>query len=183
MSIRDEINYRIDEGRLFRLEPRIVGDAKERTVLMSMEINLMVNGPWSDGPMGNRCAILRAELENFVSGEPITVCWNPFRANDTHQMGRLDKVEDEIWDYRSVHPSPGLRIFCRFAEKDVLVALTCSPRSVQVSWLSRLPLLRGSSSEWKIAKRECRAEWAKLFPAYSPMTGENVNDYITNAVL
>ncbi len=160
-----------------------MGDAKTRTVLMSYEINSMVNGPWPDGPMGNRCARLRAELENFVSGEPITVCWNPFEARDTHQMGRLDKVADEIWDYRSVDPKPGLRIFCRFAERDVLVALTCSPRSVPVSWLPRLPLLKGVSNEWKIAKRECRAEWAKLFPTYAPISGEHVNDYITNAVL
>ena len=143
----------------------------------------MVNGPWESGPSGNRCARLRADLENFVSGAPITVCWEPFKGRKIHQIGRLDKVEEEVWDYRCNDPEPGLRIFCRFAENDVLVALTCSPRSVPVSWLARMPLLGRNSREWKLAKKECCAEWRKLFPAYPPLTGENVDDYISNAIL
>ena len=110
MSIRDEINHRIGEERLFRLAPLVVGDKKARTVLMSVEINSMVNGPWLDGAEGNRCARLRADLENFVSGEPITVCWEPFKGREVHQIARLDKVEEEVWDYRSVEPAPGLRV-------------------------------------------------------------------------
>ena len=183
MSIRDEINNRIAEGRLFRLTPLFSSDGKERTVLMSEEINRLVTGPWEEGPMGNRCSGLRAELENFVSGAPISVCWIPFEANGNHQLGRLDKIEDGVWDYRSTNPPPGLRVFCRFAEKDVLVAFTCSPRSVHVSWLDRLPLLGRQSREWKRAILECRAEWAKLFPAYQPISGGSIDDYISNPVV
>lgn len=152
-------------------------------VLMSAEIDTMVNGAWESSIAGNRCAIVRANLENFVSGEPIKVCWEPFEADDKHQMGRLDPVRDGVWDYRHVDPKPGLRIFCRFAEKDVLIALTCSPRSIPVSWLPRLPLGIWNSREWKLAIRECKAEWNKLFPTYPPLIGESVDDYLTNAVL
>jgi hypothetical protein len=182
MSIRDEINARIKEGRLFRLEPENQKDEKRRTVLISEEINRMVSGPWPDGPMGLRCARLRADLENIVTAELITVCWDPFKARN-EQIGRLHRVEDEVWDLRSQKPKPGLRAFFRFAEKDVFVVLTVAPRSVPVSWLSRLPLLRRESREWRNAIIECRTEWKKLFPAYEPIHGTDINVYLTGAIL
>ena len=182
MSIRDEINARIREGRLFQLDPRNKRDPRKRTVLMSVEINQMVSGPWENTAMGNRCAFLRADLENIVSGDFITVCWDPFKARN-EQIGRLDPTTDEVWDLRCQNPAPGLRVFCRFAEKDVLVALTCSPRSVSLPWLSRLPLLHRLSREWRTAIIECRREWIKLFPAHEPISGNDINAYLTDAIL
>jgi len=182
MSIRDKIISRIRENRLFRLRPIFEGDAEERTVLMSQEINEMVSGPWPNGPMGIRCGLLRADLESFVHGDRITVNWDPFKARDA-KMGRLDPIADEVWDVRSQEPSPGLRVFCRFAEKDVLVALTCSPRSISVSWLDRLPLLGRDSRQWRDAIIECKHDWNTLFPAYEPLRGDSLDDYITNAIL
>jgi hypothetical protein len=183
MSIRDEINNRIGEGRLFVLTPRIAGDPQVRTIVMSAEINNLVSEPWPHDAEGSRRAKLRADLEYFVSGKLVSVCWEAGAGRAYHQLGRLDPSEDEIWDYRSVDPRPALRVFCRFAEKDVLVAFTCSPRSVSVSWLDRLPLLERGSFEWKTAMKECRAEWSKLFPTYEPLKGDNLHDYLSNAVL
>jgi hypothetical protein len=180
MSIRAEINLRIAEGRLFRLPPRNVKDVRLRTVLVSEEINHMVSGPWPDGPVGARCAHLRNDLEAFISSEFITVCWKPYKAYD-EQVGRLDA--HEVWEVRCRAPRPSLRIFCRFAEKDVLVALTCSPRWKEVSWLHRLPLLGRESDQWKGALAECQSTWNKLFPMHSPFSGNSADDYITNAVL
>jgi hypothetical protein len=182
MSIRDEINARIEERRLFRLKPLNEKDEKRRTVLMSEEINGMVSGPWPDGPMGLRCTRLRADLENVVTAEFITVCWDPFKARN-EQIGRLDPVEDEVWDLRSQKPKPALRAFFRFAEKDILVVLTCSPRWVPVSWLRRLPLLGRETREWRRAIVECRSEWRKLFPAHEPISGTDINVYLTGAIL
>ena len=59
-----------------------------------------------------------------VRNDVMTVCWDPFKARDA-KIGRLYPIADEVWDLRSQAPPPGLRVFCRFAEKDVLVALTC----------------------------------------------------------
>jgi hypothetical protein len=182
MSIRDEINARIEEGRLFRLKPINAKDGQRRTVLLSEEVNGIVSGPWPDGPTGCRCGRLRADLENLITAEFITVCWDPFKARN-EQIGRLHRVEDEVWDLRSQKPKPGLRAFFRFAEKDVFVVLTIAPRSVPVSWLSRLPLLRGESREWRNAILECRTEWKKLFPAHEPIHGANINVYLTGAIL
>jgi hypothetical protein len=180
MSIRDEINARIEEGRLFCLKPLNSKDQKRRTVLMSQEINAIVCGPWPDGPMGARCARLRGDLENFITAEFITVCLKPFKARD-EQIGRLDA--DEVWDLRSQEPKPGLRILFRFAEKDVLVAFTCLPRSVPVPWLLRLPLLGQESREWRNAILECKREWNLLFPAYQPLKGSTVDDYLTGGTI
>jgi hypothetical protein len=182
MSIRVEINNRISEGRLFRLRPHVQSDPNERTVLMSSEIHDLVSGPWPDGPMGIRCGYLRADLESFVANDVITVCWDPFEARDA-KMGRLDPITDEVWDLRSQAPPPSLRVFCRFAEKDVLVALTCNPRSVPIPWLDRLPLRERRSRERRDAIVKCRREWNVLFPAHQPLSGVDFSDYISTAVL
>jgi hypothetical protein len=184
MSIRDAIDNLLDEkpARLFKLKPLNEKDSKRRTVLMSQEIANLVYGPWPDGRMGNRCARLRGDLENLITAKNIAVCWEPFEGRD-EQIGRLYPVRDEVWDLRSQDPHPGLRVFFRFAEKDTFVALNCSPRSVEVSWLNRIPLLGRTSRQWRNAMVECRAEWRRLFPTYDAHTGSNVNEYLTGGTV
>ena len=126
-------------------------------MVFPFKLEFAVSGPWPDGPMGVRCGLLRAELESFVHGDRMTISWDPSKARDA-KMGRLDPIADEVWDVRSQGPSPGLRVFSRFAEKDVLLALTCSPRSISVSWLDRLPLLGRDSRQWKDAIIECKRD-------------------------
>jgi len=137
------------------------------------------------GPMGQRAsdAPAYAPISKTLSQQ------NSSRSVGTHsrprneQIGRLDPVEDEVWDLRSQKPKPALRAFFRFAEKDILVVLTCSPRSVPVSWLSRLPLLGRETREWRRAIVECRSEWRKLFLAHEPISGTDINAYLTGAIL
>lgn len=182
MSITNEINRRIAEGRLFRLEPSIPGDPEIRTVLVSVEMNDLLIGRWQTETMRRRCGRLRADLESFVIGERVTVCWEPFQARNA-KIGRLHPIEDEVWDLRSQDPKLELRVFFRFALRDVLVALTCSPRSVEVPWLRRAPLKDRASSEWKSALVECKAEWNKLFPAHDPHSGDDIHGYISSNVV
>jgi len=170
------------EERLFRLEPSIPGDPEERTVLMSVEINQLLTGPWPSETMRRRCGRLRGDLESFLKGEHVTVCWDPFQAKNA-KMGRLHPITDELWDLRSQDPKPGLRVFCRFALTDVLVALTCSRRSVEVPWLSRSPLKDRNSREWRDALVECKTEWNKLFPAHDPHHGAKIHAYISSNVV
>ena len=123
------------------------GDPKARTVLMSPEIKALVAGPWDDSIMSDRCGRLLATLQRIVRGEILKVCLVPFKARKA-QMGRLDPAKDSVFDIRS-NERPGLRVFCRFAEKDVLVAFTCAPRSVEISWLDKIPLGDRYAREWK----------------------------------
>jgi hypothetical protein len=182
MSIRTEWIKRVYEGRLFRLGFLIPGPPERRTVLMSAEINKLVSGPWESNPMGNRCARLRADLEYVLAGDPLTVCWAPGKGRKYHQIGLLDPPQDFMFDLRSLD-EPGLRVTFHFAEKDVLVAFICSPRSVRVPWLHRLPLLDMKSKGWRNAIMETRALWGELFPGHQPHSGDHIDDLLTNAIV
>jgi hypothetical protein len=131
--------------------------------------------------MGVRCVQLRAELEDIAKGSPMSVCWRPYKGRAYHQIARLDPVQHGVWDLRSAEPRPGLRVFFCLGERDSLVALTCSPRSVVVPWLARPPLGPRQSSEWKRAIRECRSVWNELFPGHRPLVGETLDDCFSNA--
>ena len=179
MSIRRELGERIKEERLLKLGFLIPGRPERRTILMASEISDLVLGPWDDSKMGERCARLRANLESFLAGDLINVCWEPFRASKRHQIGRLRPVEEGVWDVRSID-SPGLRVFFCLAEKDVMVALTCSPRSIEVPWLNRPPLGPKESKEWKHAISECKRQWRSLFPAHLPLVGVHADECLSN---
>lgn len=179
MSIRTEYIEHVRQGRLHRLGFLVPGRPEKRTVLMSQEINDLVSGPWSSDLMEDRCNRLRANLESILAGDGLNVCWEPYEGKPIHQIGRLDKPEEEIWDIRSVD-KPGLRMLFRFAEKDAIVVFTCSPRSVPIPWLHRVPLI--NPKDWKRAKTECKRQWGILFPAHEPHKGANLSDYLSDAV-
>jgi hypothetical protein len=182
MSIRTEWINRVCEERLFRLGFLIPGPPEKRTVLMSAEINNLVSGPWEHSEMGERCARLRADLEYVLAGEPLTVCLEPGKGRKYHQIGLLDPPQDFMFDLRSVE-KPSLRVTLHFAEKDVLIAFLCAPRSRRVSWLHRLPLLDFRSKEWRKAIMETHALWGELFPNHRPHSGDNVRDFLSNAIV
>jgi hypothetical protein len=181
MSIRQEWMRHVRDGTLFRLGFLVPGRPEKRTLLMSQEINTLVSGPWSSDLMEDRCYRLRANLESILAGDRLTVCWEPYEGEPRHQIGRLAEPEEEIWDIRSVD-KPGLRTLFRFAELDVLVAFTCSPRSVPIPWMNRLPLLGRKSKDWKRAKAETKRQWGILFPAHEPHKGNHLSDYLSNAI-
>ncbi len=184
MSIRELWQRRVQDKELFKLEFLIAGRSEKRTVLLSPEINKLVSPPWPDTEMGIRCAQLRAEMEDILAGERLVVSWAPAgKARDYHQIARLEPLEDNIFDIRSVEPPPALRILFHFAEKDVLVTHFCSPRSVPVHWLDRVPLLDRRSKAWRKAIVESNANWSVLFPHYSPHSGTKIDDFLSNAVL
>jgi hypothetical protein len=89
-------------------------------------------------------------------------------------MARLFPGVDEVWEIRSRDPKPGLRIFGRFAERNVFVAL---------NWSDRTSLGPQGSREWATAIRTCKAEWRKLFATYEPISGMPLDDYAPISVL
>lgn len=72
------------------------------------------------------------------------------------------------------------RLLC-LGERDLIVALTCNPRSVDISWLPRPPLGPREGREWKRAVRECRFMWNELFPGRRPFVGAKVDECFSNA--
>jgi hypothetical protein len=181
MSIRNEWQRLVAEGEhLFSLKP-LNGDPAARTILLSNEINELVEGPWKEGEEGNRLARLLATLHNIVAGRRLVVCMTPHKARKAN-IGRLWPIADSIWDIRCPD-KPALRVFSAFIEKDVLFAVTCRPRSVQVGWLGWFPLGDRNSKEWKQGIAATKREWARFFPTYEPVKGDNLDAYLSNATL
>ena len=184
MSIREVIRDLVASERLFYLEPVLSDDPVVRVLLMTPEIQSLIEGPWDSSAQEERCGQLRDDLERFVKGSPITLCFEPYEAK-TAYMGLLDPPLDAIWDIRSRDPEPGLRILGAFVEVDVFVAVLCAPRSLPVEWLDRQPLCdtETTPSEWARAIRQASAEWRGLFPTYPRHTGTVPDDFITGAFI
>jgi hypothetical protein len=180
MSIRKEWMEHVDKERLFKLDP-FPGDPKTRTVLMSEELRELTSRPMVEGEDANRRSRLIASLQYIVSGRRLVVCMTPFKARKAN-LGRLDPIEDSIWDIRC-QEKPKLRVFCQFVEKDVLFAVTCRSRTVEVDWLGWLSLGDRKSKEWNRGIAATKREWVRYFPAEPPVHGDNLDDYLSNATL
>jgi hypothetical protein len=167
MSIRETIQHRIGEGRLFLLPPALPSDPSARSVFISEEIRRLTLGPWLDEKQERRWGRVRADLDSFTIGQLISI------GHKNAYMSRLEKPEDEVWDIRCRDPSPGIRVFGRFAEQDIFIALTQSERK---------PLGDRNSAEWEREIKHCQAEWRKLFHPYQPVSGVMPDDYISDNV-
>lgn len=173
MSIYDEIRAGVNERRLLFLSPALPGTLIVRKMYISNGIRDLVFGPWSEPQWEQRCGYLRADLDKFIEGRLLTIAEKPY-GGKTSDMKRLDAARDEVWEIRSRDPNPGLRVFGRFADRNLFVALT---------WAKRVNLHGPGSREWRNAIEECKTEWRRLFPAYPPKTGGQIHDYLSNIVL
>lgn len=174
MSIRDEIASRCKEGRLVPLVPALLGLLSVRTILASPGLHAMVMGPWSNKETEHRANRLRADFDMFIAGQVISVAQDPYKKKKNAYMSPLDPIADEVWEIRSRDPKPGIRVFGRFAEYDVFVAL---------NWAHRDMLGGPKSREFRDERERCKAEWRKLFPSYAPHTGASPHDYASNIFL
>jgi hypothetical protein len=181
MSIRAEWQRLVDEGEfLWRLVP-FGDDPNGRTVLLSTEMEELLSREMEEGEEANRRSRLVASMQHIVAGRRLVVCMTPFEARKAH-LGRLCPIEDSVWDIRC-QDSPALRVFCRFLERDVLLAATCRPRSASLNWLGWLSLGDRNSKEWKRGIDATKREWDRLFPTYVPVSGEDLDAYLSNATL
>lgn len=174
MSIRVEITSRCNEGRLVPLAPYLPGLPSVRMIFVSPELYALVAGPWGDKEIEHRANRLRADFDMFITGSVISVGQDPYKKKKNAYMSSLDPTEDEVWEIRSRDPKPGIRVFGRFTERDVFVAL---------NWAHRDKLGGPQSREFRDERERCKAEWRKLFPSYAPHTGATPDDYISNIFL
>jgi hypothetical protein len=175
MSIRDEINSRVSEGRLFQLRPLIESDEVKRSMFVSEKLFSKLH-PEADGPnsFDARNALLRADLERFINGSEITVARNPFKKSKKCYLAPVDPTRLGIWDIRSVDPRPGLRVLGCFSEKDVFVALEMETRE---------SLGGPNDKAWRDFIERCSAHWRRLFGTYLPFFGGETSDYFSENFL
>jgi hypothetical protein len=170
MSIRDEINNRVRERppRLFFLPPLIEGMPIVREIFVTEEIQQIAYPPWPNGPTGRRFARMRAYLDAWTEGRLISIAEDPYEKPRSTFLARVDPAPDEVFDIRCISPRPGMRVFGRFADKDLFIALTWAGRE-------NLP----GDKDWRNEREACKAAWRRLFPSYPPFIGESLNDYVS----
>jgi hypothetical protein len=172
MSIRDEINRHLVSGDLVRILPSLASIPIRRTVVLSSEINNLLNGPWLSVEAADGFGRLKNDIDAFIAGNISTVATHPHRAK-TAFLNRLADERGQIWEMRQRRPIPGIRVIGGFSEPDIFIGLTWHPRV----------LLNGyGSREWRDAIEECKAMWRQLFLSWPPYGNEkaSINDYVSN---
>lgn len=178
MSIYDVLTHNVNHGRLFRLSHSL-GDNEVRTFYASEDVNKLMTGPWFV-PDQSRCEVLRNDFDFFIAGELLNVGMpkpneHPYKSKSKANFRLLHPGAEEVWELRSAHSEKdqAIRVFGRFADKDVFVALL---------WHWRKYLGKPTSKQWVNARKATATEWTNRFCAYKPIKGVRLNDYVSNAV-
>ncbi len=168
MSIRDFITSCLARNDLIHVRPALPFIPQLRSVYASQTVAAKLLGPWPDDKIGIRLGRARAAVDAFISGNRIAVRMPPSR-DISALIALLDKAEEEVWEIRARDPKPGVRIFGRFSEKNVFIALDIAFKEDIENFADYSP--------WISA---CKREWAKCFATYPPHTGSSADDYISN---
>jgi len=121
MSIDDDvINRCLYEGRLCEI-PLLSPDlSQQRRILATPKLMAQIDG--STGGANRRLVIeLRADLDEFLGGEPITVGGPRHKKAYMKPMVRWSGDSGfggyEVWEIRSRDPDPGIRVFGRLLKR------------------------------------------------------------------
>jgi hypothetical protein len=172
MSIHDDIQYWITRGRLFQVFPRLPAAPVNRVLVVDEVVNRLVTGPWENETEEIRSGRLWADFDRFIEGRLINISLNsPYSKPRTTFMARLDPTLDDVIEIRSRDPRPGIRVFGRFADKDVYVAL---------NWEYRERLGGPQNKEFDREREICKAKWRQLFPTYPSINGSHINEYFAD---
>ena len=80
-------------------------------------------------------------------------------------LALLEPSIDEVWEFRT--EKPGIRVFGRFAEYNIFVALNTELRE-------------NIDADFAREKEECKRLWRHFFQSYKPLHGTAISDYIDN---
>lgn len=172
MSIRVEINQRIYEKRLWQLNPMVSTDPCVRWMFITEEIRSFLIGPWDSTEDQIRAGVLRAYMDEFSKGNPISLDLRPYDKNKAVYMAALDPVEDNVFTIRN-RDKPSIRVFGSFAKKDVFVATV---------WDYRNNLGGPNSKEWRDLRERSKAVWRQLFNQYQSFSGATPDDYASKII-
>lgn len=148
---------------LFPVLPQAPGEVAHRAMFVGEGLWDVLDSPEGDEDWEQRVGELRADLERFVTGEPI----------DPSYLFLLYPAEDAVWEIRSVRPDPSIRVLGSFAYRNVYIATNHALRKDLDGWQNR---------RWKLVKRAARAVWRWLFHSYNPLGGSNINALVTGAI-
>jgi hypothetical protein len=164
MSIQGLIDDWISRGEVFCLLPWLPSIKTARLIYVSRTVRAFIDSG------DDRAGYLHANLDSFIGGDLITASMTPRKAGKAY-MGLLHPTDDGIWDIRSRDPSPALRLLGGFARRDAFVGLVLYARKSLGAFGDRA---------WSVAITDCKAEWRRRFHPYSPVTGDDLHDYLSN---
>lgn len=185
MLILERITALVTSGDLYLLEISMRDEYARRIMVLSPDLHSQIAGPWRTKAAASRFADLRGDLEHFVSGGHISMHLDPAQpkksaAAKNAQFGLLARAEHGMFDIRSRHPCPALRVLGGFAAKDVFVAIECHPRSKEVPFLNKPPLLDRRSNAWGLAIASAMERWEQWFGNIRPLSGSDCRDFLSD---
>jgi hypothetical protein len=141
-----------------------------REIYASEEVMMAVADPFGgDGEAADHLSEFRQTMDAFLEGGEFSVSEDPYNKPSDAMLARVDPVEDEIWDIRSITPHPGIRCLGAFHSKDRFIALT---------WDYRVNIV-----DWKAEIQSCKDLWRDIFGAVKPLSASKVDDYLCNYIL
>jgi hypothetical protein len=157
----------VADGEMVVMQPALDSIPTARLVIATKEVNAEICGFWALSDHEIRYARMRAVIDAFISGSRIAARYPPSRSARA-QLALLDPADEQVWEFRSREPKPGVRVFGCFAEIDLFIAL-CSE------------LRENIDANFVKEKEKCKREWRKFFAPYQPHRGEALSDYLTNS--
>lgn len=171
MSIREQIQTALDAGWVVNLLPTLPSIPHWRVIFMTRRLSDELEQHLEDPTTMVRAAELLATFDTFLGGRLVTIGGR----NDKHAyMKLLEPEQEEVWEIRSIDPKPSIRVFGRFAAKDVFVATNMGFRSGLGGF---------GSIEFRAAMTHCKREWSRCFYTWPPHKGKSVHDYISENVI
>jgi hypothetical protein len=136
---------------------------------VSAEVLDAVAGPFAKTRDGKRLFEFRQTLDAFVEGGEFSIAEDPYVKPSDAMLARVDPVDAEIWDIRSIVPKPGIRALGGFVCRDKFIVLTWD-------WRENLD----DRGTWSAEIERCIAAWRDLFGSMGPLKGASLDDYLTN---
>lgn len=152
-EVYDDIKALEAGGDLYCLRPKSVRDRIRRPMYVVPEIWDALNAIHPEVEEKDRFASLRADLEMFVTGVPLTEAY----------LKRLKSKSENVWAIRSKVPTPSVRVLGLFAARDVFIC---------TNFHLRKDLGAFNSTEWRAAILTAEWKWKQLFLSQLPMTGD-----------
>jgi hypothetical protein len=164
MSIWDLIAEWDDSRELIPITPEFEPTSGGRFIFITKNVHDELHALRPEQSAQARYARARQLLDGFVSNLRMVVR-APGSKSTKAQLAKLELYEEEVWAFRTQRP--GVRVFGRFAEFDVFIALN-------------IELRENIDDDFKREKEECKREWRKFFPHYNPHRGERSSEYLSN---
>lgn len=168
-SIEDNIRALDIGGRLVKVVPLIPGGHAR---VLFAERNLydeIEDGASATDATQFRIGQLRRDLDRFSAGGNVTVGYGKEKSCF---LKLLDPRDEQVWEIRSRDPKPSIRVFGRFACRNVFIATHKAFRRT----------LADERIEWAREIRTCKAIWRGIFPTFDPHSGDSIDAYLSDVI-